>query len=230
VDLAVTALFSRLPVVCFIAVWALVAFVAGCRRSTPPQSRVQKSELPRIAIKADSKLLLTYYKGTAAAGSFQTVTSIKQVPEFSRAWVRVVDLSLPPARRRDHELVYVADLRKPRKNGQYPYVVLSRDAFESSAKNKATYQAKAAAKASGVVLYSTSWCSACRAAKRWLNAKGIAFIEKDIEKDRSAAAELMSKAQQAGISASGVPVIDVKGTLVQGFDARRIAKLLEVKK
>lgn len=78
----------------------------------------------------------------------------------------------------------------------------------------------------GVVVYSTSWCGYCRKAKAWLTKKGIAFTERDIEKDPGAAEELAGKAQKAGVKPGGVPVIDARGTLVLGFDEQRLEQLL----
>lgn len=78
----------------------------------------------------------------------------------------------------------------------------------------------------GVIVYSTTWCGYCRKAKAWLKKKGVDFTERDIEKDAGAADELARKAQAAGVKPGGVPVIDVKGTLVLGFDEARLDQLL----
>ena len=78
----------------------------------------------------------------------------------------------------------------------------------------------------GVIVYSTAWCGYCRKAKAWLKKKGVDFTERDIEKDSGAADELARKAQAAGVKPGGVPVIDVKGTLVLGFDEARLDQLL----
>lgn len=82
------------------------------------------------------------------------------------------------------------------------------------------------ARSSEVIVYSTAWCGYCRKAKAWLSKKGVAFTEKNIEKDPGAAAELAQKAAAQGVMPSGVPVIDVRGTLVLGFDERRLEELL----
>jgi glutaredoxin len=206
-----------------------VTLCTACRgKDTPKAQGLQASALPVIKVTKASKLLLTYYAG----GKFVSATDIEKVPQGSRGWVRVVDLALKAGQRKDLELVYVADLRKPNDKGAYPYVVMSRPAFESSAQGRATAGATdpkgktSATKSGAVVLYSTSWCPACKSARRYLSEKGIPFVEKDIEKDSAAAAELMSKAQAAGISTSGVPVLDVNGTLMQGFDAQRLEALI----
>jgi glutaredoxin len=76
-----------------------------------------------------------------------------------------------------------------------------------------------------VIIYGTSWCGFCRAAAGWFKSRKIAFVEKDIEKDPAAAAELIAKATRAKRSGSGVPWIDVGGKLIQGFDKRALEEL-----
>jgi glutaredoxin len=77
-----------------------------------------------------------------------------------------------------------------------------------------------------VIIYGTSWCGACKQAKEFLAGRRIPYIEKDVERDPRAAAELAAKAAQAGISADRVPIIDVRGRILVGFDAARLATLL----
>jgi glutaredoxin 3 len=218
-----------------------ITAASACPRREPPAPKmeVQASALPRIVVKPRDKLLFTF---ATPEGTFDTATQLDKVPEGRRGWVRVVDLTIQPDRRLDHELVYVADLRAPGKDGAYPYVVMSRAAFEAAAVARAGQGAtdpppkvaseKTAGKAAGasVILYATSWCPACRSAREYLTARSIPFVEKDIEKDQGAAAELLQKAKAAGISASGVPVLEVNGTLMQGFDAERLNALLGEKR
>jgi glutaredoxin len=213
--------------------FALVGVSSACHKAAPPapEQQVQASTLPAIKVQQKAKkMLFTFVK---SGESFETVDAEEKVPKGRRGWVRVVDLRKKPGQRQDHELVYVADLRKA-EQGIYPYLVMSRRAFEAAAINriKAGVTAPVAKPggAKGVVLYATQWCGACRSARQWLDEQGIAYVEKDIEKDPSAADELLRKAKTAGISASGVPVLDINGTLVQGFDPGRIKSLLGDKK
>lgn len=66
-----------------------------------------------------------------------------------------------------------------------------------------------------VIVYSTTWCAYCKMLKKYLGDKNIDFIEKDIENDAKAHEELMSKIDG---NFRGVPVSDVNGTIVLGFD------------
>lgn len=83
--------------------------------------------------------------------------------------------------------------------------------------------AKTAAKsdddAKKVIVYSTNWCAYCKMAKQYLAGKNIEFEEKNIEEDADAHKELMDK---IGGNFRGVPVIDVAGTIVLGFDRPKI--------
>ena len=79
-----------------------------------------------------------------------------------------------------------------------------------------------------IILYGTSWCGSCARARAYLKRRGISFDDKDVERDPAAAAELSSKAARAGIQPDRVPVLDVRGTLLQGFDEKRLEALLGV--
>ena len=77
---------------------------------------------------------------------------------------------------------------------------------------------EAAARAGDVTLYSTSWCGYCRQARGFLEQRGVAFTEKDIEKDPGAREEMQQKCRAARKRPGGVPVLDVKGSMIMGFD------------
>lgn len=70
-----------------------------------------------------------------------------------------------------------------------------------------------------VVMYSTVWCGFCKKAKAYFRKKGIAFIEKDIEKSTQAKSEYQS------YGGGGVPLILVgnkRGTQkLSGFSIAR---------
>lgn len=70
-----------------------------------------------------------------------------------------------------------------------------------------------------VTIYSTSWCAFCHTEAQWLDHLGVPYVKKDIEEDKAAYEELMSK---NGGSYSGVPVTDVAGTLILGFDRPKL--------
>lgn len=74
-----------------------------------------------------------------------------------------------------------------------------------------------------IIIYSTTWCAFCKTERQYLDKKGIAYTSKDIEEDKEAYEELMSK--NGGIY-QGVPVTDIAGELVLGFDRHKIDELI----
>jgi glutaredoxin len=158
------------------------------------------------------------------------------IPEASRAEVRVDSLKIPPDKRLDPEHVYVADVRAPGADGSYAVTKRTRAWFESrmdalAPKPAAEPAAAGAALAdTGVTLYRTSWCGVCVSAAKYFRQNDIAFVEKDIEKDPGAQAEMLQKAQSVGRKPTGVPVIDFHGHLMFGFDRATIESLVRKQK
>ena len=77
-----------------------------------------------------------------------------------------------------------------------------------------------------VIIYSTTWCAFCKTEKQYLDRLGVAYIEKDVEEDKEAYEELMAK---NGGAFQGVPVTDIAGELVLGFDRPKIDSLVREK-
>ena len=78
-----------------------------------------------------------------------------------------------------------------------------------------------------VTVYSTSWCAFCHTEMEWLKKLGVDFNMKDIEADPAARDELLSK---NGGNFQGVPVTDIAGELVLGFDRPRLEDALRKNK
>ena len=76
-----------------------------------------------------------------------------------------------------------------------------------------------------VTVYSANWCAFCHAAKQYLDQLGVKYEDKDVEKDLKAANEAVGKSGQMGI-----PVIDIDGMIVVGFDRPKIDASLREKK
>lgn len=73
-----------------------------------------------------------------------------------------------------------------------------------------------------VKVYSTPTCPWCSVAKKYLASKDISFEELDVSADRNAAMEMISKSGQRG-----VPVIDIGGKIIVGFDQGAIDALIK---
>lgn len=68
-----------------------------------------------------------------------------------------------------------------------------------------------------VTIYSADWCAFCHATMDYLKSKGIEYTEKNVEKDPAFAKESVEKSGQMGI-----PVIDIDGEIIVGFDRPKI--------
>jgi mycoredoxin len=75
-----------------------------------------------------------------------------------------------------------------------------------------------------IVIYTTQWCGDCKAAKRFLGERGIAYEEIDIEQHPDAAGIVM----RLNDGMRKVPTLDVEGIFVSGdkFNAARFEKEL----
>ena len=73
--------------------------------------------------------------------------------------------------------------------------------------------------AAKVTIYSTNWCAFCSTEKQWMDKLGVKYISKNIEEDAEAQKELMEK---LGGNFQGVPVTDVAGEIILGFDRPRL--------
>ncbi len=76
-----------------------------------------------------------------------------------------------------------------------------------------------------VKVYSTPTCPDCKMAKSYLDENKVKYTYFDVSTDRAAADEMIQKSGQMG-----VPVLDIGGTIVIGFDKEAIAGALGLKK
>jgi glutaredoxin 3 len=81
-----------------------------------------------------------------------------------------------------------------------------------------------AAKKIDVTIYSTPTCHFCHAAKEFFSQNGVTFTEHNVATDLEKRKEMIEKSGQMG-----VPVINVGGTYVVGFDEMRLRDLLAIK-
>lgn len=74
-----------------------------------------------------------------------------------------------------------------------------------------------------VTIYTTPTCVYCRAAKEFFKENNVAYEEKNVAEDEQAREDMIVKSEQMG-----VPVIDVDGTIVIGFDRQKLSELLSL--
>ncbi|PIN98933.1 MAG: NrdH-redoxin [Candidatus Diapherotrites archaeon CG10_big_fil_rev_8_21_14_0_10_31_34] len=72
-----------------------------------------------------------------------------------------------------------------------------------------------------VIVYSTQTCPYCHMAKNYLKEKGIEFEDVDVSQDHEKGHEMIEKSGQ-----QGVPVLDINGKIIIGFDKARIDEAL----
>ncbi|MFO0658598.1 MAG: glutaredoxin family protein [Polyangiaceae bacterium] len=220
-----------------VSTMSLALVGSGCR-DQDAGTKPTATTLPALVVKDDTAdLLLTWIDDR---GDFHTGQHPADVPDGSRAAVRVVPLSREDSAA--SELVYVADLTQRKPDTSYTVNTMTRNEWEALA--AARREKKIAAVAphatgtpsaarpgdefynqtgkSAVILYGASWCGFCKKAKEHLRRKNVPFTYKDIEADESAAAEMERKLARAGIRNGGVPVLDIGGKMIVGFDANQI--------
>jgi len=74
-----------------------------------------------------------------------------------------------------------------------------------------------------ITIYSTPTCVYCKTLKEYLNSKGLPFQEIDVSQNEHELEKMVAISGQMG-----VPVVDIDGDVVIGFDKQRIDELLKI--
>lgn len=217
-----------------------MGFLPACSKADAQDARATKepegSDKAAIVVTDDTKGLL--FTWIDEKGEFHVEESQGAVPPTQREHVRVID----PAKQEPAGQIHLVDLRTKGADGTYPVRLAQRTAFDAVASSrrapvKGTRQGSGKGTANGeglgeadaqkaVVVYGASWCGACQKTRAYLKSKHIPFADKDIDNDSSAAREMRAKLAKAGIQSQGIPVIDVGGELMVGFDPGAIDRAL----
>jgi glutaredoxin 3 len=72
-----------------------------------------------------------------------------------------------------------------------------------------------------ITIYTTPSCGYCKVAKEYFRTEHIPFTEHNVASDQRKAEEMVRKSHQMG-----VPVIDVNGKIIVGFNKSEIVKAL----
>ena len=139
-----------------------------------------------------------YYQFVDAQGRVRFVDRIGDIPEEWRDRVGYVEMESPPP-------------------------LSPMDATQTRANRFSGSLASAASRASGsgtVLFYTADWCPWCRKAKTHMDREGIDYEPRDID-NPAILAELIEKTGQ-----QGVPVFDVGGRILTGFDPNRLEQLV----
>lgn len=219
----------------------LIASVGACKRKS--ETVAEASPEPPVVRDMTDGLQLTWIDDK---GEFHVEQRVADVPPASRDVVRVRALD-PAAETPTGDRVFVVDLRTAASDGTYAVRTVPRAAFEDVAVARRTKSGTAvlAAKAAptappaasggvagdvagrpAVIIYGASWCGPCHQAAAYLKQKGVAFVEHDIEQDSAKQREMQAKLAKAGMRGGSIPVLDVRGRILIGFDARAVDQAL----
>jgi glutaredoxin len=205
-----------------------------------PAASTQKApDLPTLTIRDESEGLTFSY--ITLDGGFQLVKKVSDVPYEARDAVRV--WSETSGDGIAGPFVYLADLRTKLADGTYKVEVVPRAQFDALAearreKGKTAAKpvnprvdppgnGKGEQKQAKVVIYGAEWCKPCHMAEAYLEKKGVPYVHKDIESDQAADDEMRAKLKAAGIKTHSIPVIDVGGKILVGFDQSQLDTAIE---
>ena len=76
-----------------------------------------------------------------------------------------------------------------------------------------------------IIVYGAEWCAFCHTAMQYFDKFGVKYKYIDVDKDPAAGLEAVDKSGQRGI-----PVIDLAGDIIIGFDRPRIDASLKAHK
>jgi glutaredoxin len=88
---------------------------------------------------------------------------------------------------------------------------------EKTVSSQETYSGGEASR--DVAIYTAEWCKYCKTAKAYMDERGIAYVEYDIEKDRYA------KREYRKLGGNGLPLILVGDQRMSGFSQKGFDKL-----
>lgn len=229
---------ARFGLVAALLAVLMLAFSFGCKRrpaddlSLAAEEEKTAQPLPKLALTDDTAdLLLTWID---ARGDAHTSHKTADVAPEGRERVRVVVTTREEG---TGALFYVANLSSKNPDGTYPVSTVSRTEWDALiAERRQAFAAPAASAdpddpAPGtkkgaqahptsftVIVYGAAWCGACHEAVAYLKRRKVPVIEKDIEQDPAAQSEMQAKLARAGVHGGSIPVIDVRGKILIGFE------------
>jgi glutaredoxin len=74
-----------------------------------------------------------------------------------------------------------------------------------------------------VVMYMTDWCGYCKKAREYVRSLGAKLVEYNIDRDEGRKDEMRTKSG----GSSGVPLIDIDGTIIRGYSPSAIKAALD---
>jgi glutaredoxin 3 len=78
---------------------------------------------------------------------------------------------------------------------------------------------------SSIIVYGAEWCAFCHVAMKYFDDKGVKYEYRDVDSSQDWLKESVDKSGQTGI-----PVIDLDGDIIVGFDRPKIDSSLKAHK
>ena len=204
----------------------IAVFLLGCADSSSEKQASKNDENSVVPVVTDESADLVF--SWVGDGGPRVESSVQKVPQHVRKAVRVQDPNLSPENR-DPSVMFLADLTRPGADGRYPVKTIKRAEYE--ARRRAVVPIPISTPGTGsdptVVMFSTRHCPICVKARRWLLEKKIPYVERDLERDKQAAQDLQKMGQAQGVPTNGVPIFEIGGRLLPGFDKARILATLK---
>ena len=75
-----------------------------------------------------------------------------------------------------------------------------------------------------IILYSTQECQWCHRTREFFKQNKIKFKDINVDEDKKALEEMVKKSGQ-----EGVPVLDIDGKIIVGYDEEKLRELLKIK-
>lgn len=206
--------------------------------------------LPELVVRDDAPdLMLTWIDDK---GDTHVELHPADVPAEGRSLVRVVVADREAGTK---DLFYVVDLNAKRPEGGYLARTMRRAEWEALLEKKregrlgpppgpgpaapppvaasgspgpAPTGPKGNGKYAGltVTIYGAEWCRPCHEAEAYLKSRGVTVVMKDVDNDAAAQGELRQKLSKAGIPGGSIPVIDVRGQILVGYNPQQIEQAL----
>lgn len=173
-------------------------------RSAPAAEPPPGSDLSSLGPGAETRI---YYQFIDDRGSVRFVERLQDVPEAWRDRVGYLELDSPPPLS-PGDAQRVRDDRHARANPR------ARTGGLASGAGSAMSDPE-------VLLYYADWCGYCKKAKRHLDGKNVQYELLDVDRP-AIKQELVEKTGQRGI-----PVIEVNGRIMKGYDAQRLDQMLD---
>jgi len=155
----------------------------------------------------------TYYQYVDADNRVQFARSLGEVPEAWRERAGRISLPVPPPSAPASAAGAGAGDRKPSR---------ARRHAEGTFQTARASRTRGSGRQPEVEIYTTQSCGACRAAKKYMRKQKIRFTEYDVGEDAYAREEYLEKTG----GQPGVPVIDVAGEIMQGWNPQAFESLL----